>query len=99
MASTDQAASNNFSNASRFFCILGGIAAIFGGLSLAFLKAVGENSLPEAIANGIGWYCIGKGIFMIASPFQLKGAVDLMLNRSKSQPNNSFKQTAPPPLN
>ena len=71
----------NFSGASRFFCVIGGIAAIFGGISLAFLKAAGENSLPEAIANGIGWYCIGKGIFMIASPFQLKGAVNLMLNR------------------
>ena len=85
MSNTDQAnpsaITTNFSSASRFFCILGGIAAIFGGLSLAFLRASGENSLLEAIANGIGWYCIGKGIFMIASLFQLKGAVNLIVNR------------------
>ena len=85
MSNTNQANSSptttNFSSASRFFCILGGIAAICGGLSLAFLKASGENSLLEAIANGIGWYCIGKGIFMIASPFQLKGAINLIVNR------------------
>lgn len=80
MSSNDQGSTSvyNFSSTSRFFCILGGIAALIGGLNLALLKAAGDNSLPEAIANGIGWYCIGKGIFMIASPFQLKGAVNLL---------------------
>lgn len=70
-----------FSGVSRFFCVIGGVVAIFGGIGLATLQAAGANSLAEAIANGIGWYCIGKGIFMIAIPFQLKGAVIQLVRR------------------
>ena len=65
----------SWGGASLVFCIVGGIVAIGGGLNLVGLKAAGENSMIEAIAHGIGWYCIGKGLFMIASPFQLRGAV------------------------
>ena len=80
MSNIDQneSISKNFSKTSRFFCVLGGIFAVIGGLSLALLTAAGENSLPQAIANGIGWYCIGKGVFMIASTYQFKGAVNFL---------------------
>lgn len=60
---------------SRGFCIFGGVVAIFGGIGLAGLTARGENSMMEAIANGIGYYCIGKGIFMIAMTLNLREAV------------------------
>jgi hypothetical protein len=36
------------------------------------LKRRAKTILFEAIAHGIGWYCIGKGLFMIAIPFQAK---------------------------
>ena len=62
---------------SRMFCVVGGSIAVLGGLRLAGLQAAGENSMLEAIANGIGWYCIGKGLFMIAVPFNLKDAVQI----------------------
>lgn len=70
-----------FGGWSRFLCVIGGIVAIGGGISLAGLRAASENNLLAAIANGIGWYCIGKGIFMIAIPFQAKGAVLRLLRR------------------
>ena len=70
-----------FGGASRFFCIIGGVIAIYGGISLAGLRAASENNLFAAIANGIGWYCIGKGVFMIAIAFQAKGAVLRLLRR------------------
>lgn len=74
LVSSSAAATLAPSSVFKFFCVLGGTIAIFGGLSLASLNAAGENSIPEAIANGVGWYCIGKGIFMIASTFQIKSA-------------------------
>lgn len=66
---------------SRGFCILGGIIAIFGGLSLAGLRAQGDNSMIQAIGNGIGYYFIGKGIFMIAISINFREALQLLRNR------------------
>jgi len=62
-------------NISRGFCILGGAIAIIGGLRLVGLKAQGENNMLEAIANGIGYYCLGKGIFMIAISINVREAL------------------------
>lgn len=64
----------SFAITSLVFCILGGIVCIGAGIYLASLNSVGSNSMFEAIANGMGWYCIGKGLFIAASPFQLRGA-------------------------
>lgn len=72
---------DGFGGWSRFACVAGGIVAIGGGISLAGLRAASENNLFAAIANGIGWYCIGKGIFMVAVPFQAKGAVLRLLRK------------------
>lgn len=60
---------------SRGFCIAGGVFALMGGLQLAGLKARGDNSLLEAIANGMGYYFIGKGMFMIAIAVNLREAI------------------------
>lgn len=68
------ASPGGFGGASLLFCILGGILCIFGGFSLIGLKAASENSMIQSIANGIGWYCLGKGIFMIAAPLHARGA-------------------------
>jgi hypothetical protein len=65
---------------SRFFCVVAGIVAIGGGISLVALKAAGENSMIEAIAHGMGWYFIAKGLFMMAIPFQ-SGAIAGLLRR------------------
>jgi hypothetical protein len=45
------------------------------------IKAAGENSILEAIAHGMGLYFIGKGIFMIAIPFQVRGAVARLFSK------------------
>jgi hypothetical protein len=67
--------------ATRSLCIAGGMIALFGGLNLLFLKAAGENSLTEAIAHGIGWYFVGKGIFMMSAPFHLQSAIHWLIKR------------------
>ncbi len=66
---------------SKGFCVLGGAIAILGGLSLAGLKAQGDSSMIEAIANGMGYYFIGKGIFMIAITLNVREAVQLIRAR------------------
>lgn len=52
---------------SKVFKIIAGAVSIGAGLYLAGTTAQGSNSMLQVLANGIGWYCIGRGIFMIAS--------------------------------
>ena len=66
---------------SRIFCILGGIFAIMGGAGLAGLRAASDNSMLQSIANGMGLYMIGKGMFMIAITMNFKAAVQLIRSR------------------
>lgn len=72
---------DSWGNASRAFCIISGGIAIFGGVNLVMLKSAGENSMIEAIAHGMGLYFISKGIFMIAIPFQVRGAVARLFSK------------------
>lgn len=65
----------------RLWAFIGGAACIFGGLSLAFLKAQGENSMIESIANGMGYYFIGKGTYMIAMVVELRATVQRFFNQ------------------
>lgn len=69
---------SSWGKVSRAFCILGGIVAIFAGLSLAGLRAQDSNSMIESIANGMGIYFIGKGIFMIAMALNFQDALRLI---------------------
>ena len=71
----------SFAMTSLFFCVIGGLVSVGAGIYLASLDAASSNSMFEAIANGMGWYCIGKGIFMMASPFQLRGAAYHLFHR------------------
>lgn len=66
---------------SRVLGIMGGSISMFGGFTLLGLKAASESSLIEAIAHGIGIYCIGKGVFMIAAVTNLKAAIDFVARR------------------
>jgi hypothetical protein len=78
-SSTPAAALNHAWGApSRVLGIIGGCVAIFGGVTLLGLKAAGQNSLIEAIAHGIGIYCIGKGLFMISAIVNFKTAVEFL---------------------
>ena len=72
---------NMWGASSRILGIIGGAISIYGGITLVGLKAASENSLIEAIAHGIGIYCIGKGTFMIAAVTNIKAAVDLVVQR------------------
>jgi len=51
--------------------IIGGIICIIAGLYLSQIRSVGGNRIMEGIGNGIGWYCIGKGIYLISNAVQL----------------------------
>jgi hypothetical protein len=70
-----------WANPSKVFAIIGGVVCIFGGLSLVGLKAAGANSMIESIANGMGYYFIGKGIYMIAIVLQFRTAVQKLFNK------------------
>ena len=70
-----------WANPSKVFAIIGGVVCIFGGLSLVGLKAAGANSMIESIANGMGYYFIGKGIYMIAMVLQFRTAVQKLFDK------------------
>lgn len=53
--------------------IIGGVICIIGGLWLFTVRAVGAQSMMQALANGIGVYCIGKGVYIISQAVQLNG--------------------------
>jgi hypothetical protein len=72
---------DSWGSSSRAICIISGGIAISGGVNLVMIKAAGENSILEAIAHGMGLYFIGKGIFMIAIPFQVRGAVARLFSK------------------
>ena len=76
-----EAVAPSWGKVSRGFCIFGGVMAIFGGIALAGLKARGSDSMMEAIANGMGYYFIGKGTFMIAVSLNLREAIRVLRGR------------------
>jgi hypothetical protein len=80
---TDEATQTNSAMISKAFAVLGGLICIVGGIGLAGLKAQGANSLLESIANGMGYYFIGKGLYMISMVFQLKAAVENLIAKNR----------------
>jgi len=75
-AAAYEAAAGSKGDMPRTLCVVGGLVAIVAGCKLAMLEAASENSLVSATANGLGWYCIGRGIFMIGAPFHTRRDVD-----------------------
>ena len=71
-----------WANPSKVFAIIGGAVCIFGGLSLVGLKAAGANSMIESIANGMGYYFIGKGMYMIAMVMQFRTAIQKLFAKA-----------------
>ena len=72
----------NWATPSKIFAIIAGIICIIGGISLAGLKAQGSNSMLQSIANGMGFYFVGKGTYMIAMVFQFRTAVANLMKKS-----------------
>jgi hypothetical protein len=78
----------------RLWAFIGGVVCIFGGISLAWLKAESENSMIESIANGMGYYFIGKGIYMIAMVLELRATVQRFFSQQDLQEKNDKPETA-----
>lgn len=51
----------------RFLGFLAGLVCIGAGVYLLTLRARASDSLIQALANGVGVYCIGRGLGLIAS--------------------------------
>lgn len=52
-------------NVSLLFGILSSLFCILGGLYLCTIQSAAENTTVfEAMAHGIGVYCIGKGLYV-----------------------------------
>lgn len=62
------------------FAVIGGAVAIAAGLYLCAVDSEVPGSLAAHVAHGVGIYCIGRGIYMIASPFLFRSGVG-RLNR------------------
>lgn len=71
-----------WANRSKVFAVIGGVICILGGLSLVGLKAQGANSMIESIANGMGYYFIGKGMYMIAMVIQFRTAIQKLFTKT-----------------
>lgn len=46
--------------------LIGAIVAMGAGAYLLTLQAASDNSLIQSLANGIGGYCFGKGLWMLS---------------------------------
>jgi hypothetical protein len=55
---------------SQWISLGGGVICIFAGLNLSLLRTQSRDSVFQAIANGIGIYCIGKGAFLVGFTMQ-----------------------------
>ena len=49
--------------------------SILAGLFLATLTAKGPDSMIQLLANGMGWYFVARGIYMVASFRQLQSLI------------------------
>jgi hypothetical protein len=79
---SDTTTEDSWANTSKVFAVIGGGVCIFGGLTLVGLKAQGANSMIESIANGMGYYFIGKGMYMIAMVMQFRTAVQKLFQKT-----------------
>lgn len=57
-------------NMTALLGLIGAIVAMGAGGYLLTLQAASDNSLIQSMANGIGGYCLGKGLWMLS---QLSG--------------------------
>jgi len=69
-----------------FLTYLPGAIAILAGLFLATLTAKGPDSMIELLANGIGWYFVARGIYMLT---HLRGLQSMLQGLAQS-----IKETA-----
>jgi len=58
--------------------IVSGVISVLAGLFLAGAKSRGADSMVEILANGIGWYFMARGIYMISTAMQAKKLFELL---------------------
>lgn len=64
--------------------IISAVISIFSGIYLTSVQAVGPNSIMQMIANGMGWYCIAHGIYMISAARKAKAILTSLESISTS---------------
>ena len=73
---------------SKTFSTIAGVIAIITGLYLATIQAAGRDSLLQVLINGIGWYCVAQGIFMMSSTANIRSTwrqfFDPMVDHTKT---------------
>ena len=58
--------------------IISGVISVLAGLFLAATKSRGADSIMEIMANGIGWYFVARGIYMISMARQSNKLLELL---------------------
>lgn len=58
--------------------IISGVISVLAGLFLAATKSRGADSIMEIMANGIGWYFVARGIYMISTAMQSNKLLELL---------------------
>lgn len=58
--------------------IVSGVISVLAGLFLAAVKSRGTDSIVEILANGIGWYFVARGIYMISTALQANKLLELL---------------------
>jgi vacuolar-type H+-ATPase subunit I/STV1 len=58
--------------------IVSGVISVLAGLFLAATKSRGADNIMEIMANGIGWYFIARGIYMISTSMQANKLFELL---------------------
>jgi hypothetical protein len=78
--------------ASAWMSLLGGAACIFGGIILLAFESSGSHGYSltghnvfETITHGIGLYCIGKGLLVMASNYRLGRVHDAIVGNDEEQ--------------
>lgn len=70
---------------SQLFNVIAGFIAIISGIYLASVRSAGSNSLIETLCNGIGWYCIARGIFMMTSTASLLSMMQHLFGKNEDE--------------
>lgn len=58
--------------------IVSGVISVLAGLFLAAVKSRGTDSIVELLANGIGWYFMARGIYMISTAMQSNKLLEVL---------------------
>lgn len=60
--------------------IISGLISIAAGIYLISVQARDANSILQIIANGLGWYFVARGIYMMSSAHRIGELVEDLRN-------------------